>query len=318
MFLFPALIFDTQLFQIFKEPECMNRLNYLKATSLLSLSLLSGCATEYTIVRSESNFLRRMPQINRIDPGRPLPKGSFSASVSGSYSLKQPDVMVVSDSNFESRSSTFGDEFTIVTSSVSYCYESRVMASADAMYGCNDYMAFGLSLDATLGAIQSPTPSSSTMLRNDGLEGSVFLRFAKQFGVIALAIRPELVITNLYGNKLFAQVSGTPPDTVTATKRVSTYAPSIRSSSVLRYDCNRPLAPFVALTLKSQPFPTSDSEIDHEVALGLYGGVDVRYRAIAMTPYLTVPLGSTVTHYRSPIAAGLQLSFILNGKNETK
>ncbi|MDD5674781.1 MAG: hypothetical protein PHC61_11495, partial [Chitinivibrionales bacterium] len=273
------------------------------ATKLLFITailLLAGCASQYQIIREQNTFLRRMPQINRVDAGKPLQKGSFAASLSGSYAVAPPGVMVATDSSFETHSSLFGDQITVVTSSQSFCYETRTMLSGDGMYEYNDFMALGLSLDLSLGNISSPLPATGKMLHDDGIEGSIFLRFAKQFGPIAVAIRPELVLAHLYGDQITAESSAVSGPPLTSTQQISDYVLSVRSSSVIRFDISEPLSVFCAITVKSQPYPTSDANLDHEVAYGIYGGCDLQYLDLSLVPYVTVPLGSSVSHFKSP------------------
>jgi hypothetical protein len=111
-----------------------------------------------------------MPQMNRIETGRVVTRGSFSGVLSGSYSLKKPDIMQVSDSSFESRSSWLGDEFTIITSSNGYCYESRLMVSGEGIYGFSDVISAGVSLEASLGKLTSAPSNCGLTIKNNDIE----------------------------------------------------------------------------------------------------------------------------------------------------
>jgi len=278
--------------------------------------LIAGCASRFQIERHYNSFLRRMPQINKVESGRVVDKGSFTATASASYSLKKPEIMQVSDSSFESKSSLFGDEITIISSSDAYCYESRIMVSGEGVYGFSDVISAGVSLDASIGKISGAPTSDQMTLFNHDIEGTMILKFAKRFGRIGVSIKPELTIVHLYGERLWFEVDSDSSKR-TATERLSYYTLSVRNSSVIRYELTDHLAPFLGFQIKSQQFPLADENIDHEVCFGFYGGLDYVYKFLAITPFVAVPAGASISNYKSPVSAGLQLAIILkNGDQE--
>jgi hypothetical protein len=289
-------------------------MGFARVILLVIAVLAAGCGSRYEVTRSQSTFLRRMPQITRVDAGKPLPKGSFAASLSGGYALREPELLVVTDSSFEAYSHLLGDDVSIVTASQTYCYESRMSVSGDAMYGHTDYMAFGLSLDLSLGEIQSPSPQASETIHNEGFEGALFCRFAKQYGNVAVAVRPELVAATVYGDRITAEHTSPSGQILSATDKIATYILAVQSSSILRYEFADPLAAFAAFTLKLQPYPTTDQEIMNEIAYGFFGGVDLRWKLFSLTPWIAVPAGASITDYRSPVSAGMKVSFQLHDR----
>jgi hypothetical protein len=290
----------------------------MKKTLLITCILIvSGCAGRYHIERHHNTFLRRMPQLNRIETGRIVKKGSFSGILSGSYSLREPRVLKVSDSSFESRSSLFGDELTIITSSNGYCYESRYMASGEGVYGFSDEISAGVSLDVSGGKINLSPSLAGLTVKNNDIEGSVFVKFAKQFGRLGVSIKPELTGVHMYGDKLWTEIdTGVIQHTVS--EKLDFYTYSIRSSSIIRYEIFNGFFPFAAFQIKTQPFLLENDNVGMDIFFGIYGGIDYQFRSFAISPFIAVPLGSSMTHYKSPVSAGLQLSVILNPKEITK
>lgn len=126
----------------------------------------------------------------------------------------------------------------------------------------------------------------------------------------------EFVLTHVYGDRITSEITADPNRPITVTDQTNSSMLSIRSSSVLRYDIARPISVFGAITIKSQPYPSNNSEIHDEVAYGAYCGCDIQYLNLSFVPYVTVPLGSAISHYRSPIAAGMQVSFRLTEENK--
>jgi hypothetical protein len=289
----------------------MEKIKIVKKLILLAgLLLLAGCATITQINQLHNSYLRKMPHMNRIDIGRPLPIGSFMASANCSYSLSTPNIMFGTDSSFESRQSMFGDQTTVITSSNVYCYETRLMVSADACYAFSDIMASGLSLDASLGSIQSNTKFKN--LNDDNVEGSLYIRFAKKYGRIGVALRPEFILAQLYGDKNSFQSTNGHVDSISSTEKISNYCPAICCNSVLRCDVMDFLTPFIGFNIKSQPYLTASENINNEISYGIYCGIELYSKSLSVAPYVTIPFGSTTSHFSSPVSLGVQVSVVLN------
>lgn len=274
---------------------------------------ICGCSAHHQINMHKDSYLRRMPQMNHIDPGRPLKNGSFSASFNASYATKEPNLMYMSDSSLESINGLFGDKYTIITTSNTMLYESRMMLSGEGAYAFSDFFSSGFSFDMSLGKIAVPSLFDNSKIKNNNIEGSMFIRFAKQFGRFGVAVKPQFTIIHLYGDRLWTEAESLKVITTT-TERLSFYTFSFGSSSVIRYDVIKNLAPFFGFQIKTQPYPKSDDKMDHEVCYGLYCGIDYRYRFMAFSPFATFPLGSSTSNFKSPISLGMQLSFIIEPK----
>jgi hypothetical protein len=275
--------------------------------------LLIGCASQHQIQRRNNSFVRRMPQMNRIDPGRPLANGSFAGAFAISYSTQEPNVMHLSDSTIESYTNVLGDKYNIITLSNSYYYESRLSMSGEGIIAFSDCFSGGVSLDASLGKITAPPPDKYSTMLNDNIEWSLFIRFAKQYGRIGVAIRPELTAANLYGDRIKDESENGIIGTMTKEK-INVYSLSIRSSSIIRFEVIKNLCPFLGFQIKSQPFFNLYEDIEKEICYGLYGGIDYRLSFLAISPFVAFPMGSTFSHFKSPISAGLHLMMILESK----
>lgn len=280
---------------------------------LLCTFLFTGCASHYQIERQHNTFLRRMPQMNRIETGRPLQKGDFSASLNLSYSLKVPQILKVSDNSFDSRSSFFGDEFTITSSSNIYCFESRATASGEGVFAFTDEIALGLSLDASGGRLEGVPIQNTKTLYHDNIEGSLILKFAKQYGHIGVCLKPELTMTHLYGERI-SKESEYGHQTINFTEEYSNFTFSIRSSSVMRYEIAKFFTPFMGFQIKTQPYPRADDDINHELYYGVYGGFDFSFKNLNVAPFLGYPISSTSSKYTSPMNAGVHMAFTLVNK----
>ncbi len=270
---------------------------------------ITSCAGTFQIERHNQSLIRRTPQINRAETGRVLSKGSFCASGGFSYALQRPGIVQVTDSSFEFKSGILGDEITIMTSANTYCYESRLQASGEAMYAFCDVLSAGLLFDASLGQIEGLPEGLGREVKNDNIEGALFLKFAKQYGNIAVSVRPEVGINHLYGDRIWTVSDSS--GTKTATEKLSYYSFMARSCSVLRVQPVNSFSPFIGLELKSQAYPLADDRLVYEVVYGVYGGMDLKAGVFAISPFITIPLGSTSTHFRSPVAIGTQVSLLL-------
>ena len=282
---------------------------------ILPILFLADCASKYTIERHNTSFIRRAPQIIRIDNGEALPKGSFRASGSFGYSLMTPDIMQITDSSFEFRSVPLGDEFTIVNSLDSYWYESRLMLNGEGLYAVSNEFSVGVNIDASLGKVDNLPSGISGNVTNNNIDGTVFIRFAKQFGRWSVAIKPELLLAHYWGDRYWRETENG-SHVRTATERVSFYSLNFRSASVLRYSLLSNLSPFIGVHIKSQPFLTADNTFDSEVAYGGYLGIECLWKAVGIAPYVVIPGGSTVSHYRSPVSAGILLSLRFIGSDD--
>lgn len=281
---------------------------------LVTILMIFNCGTKYTIERHNTSFIRHAPQITRIESGEPLTKGSFRASGSFGYSLRTPDVMQITDSSFRFRSSWLGDEITIINSLDSYWFESRMMFYGEGLYAFSNEFSTGVSIDASIGKVENLPSGISGNVTNDNIDGTVFIRFAKQFGRWGVAIKPELLLSHFWGDIFWREIEK--DSTVrTATERLSFYSLNFRSASVLRYSLLPNLSPFIGLHIKTQPFLTANNEFDSEVAYGGYLGVEWVWKAAGIAPYVIIPGGSTVSHYRSPVSAGILLSLRFIGND---
>ena len=282
---------------------------------IFPICVIISCGTKYTIERHNTSFVRRAPQITRIETGEALPKGSFRASGSIGYSLRPPDVMQITDSSFRFRSNWLGDEITIINSLDSYWYESRLMFNGEGLYAFSDILSAGVSVDGSLGKVENLPSGISGNVTNDNIDGTVFIRFAKQFGRWTVAIKPELLLAHYWGN-IYWRETEMDSTVRTATERLSFYSATFRSASVLRYSLLPNLSPFIGLHIKTQPFLTADNTFDSEVAYGGFLAVEWLWKAAGIAPYVVIPGGSTVSHYRSPVSAGILLSLRFTGSDD--
>lgn len=279
-------------------------------TVLLLIVALIGCVSRYQIERQYTTCLRRMPQINKVETGRVIEKGSFSATAGALYALTVPDAMTATDSSFDSRSTIFGDELAVTTSSLVHYYESRYTASGEGSYGFTDEISGGISLDVSGGHLDGAPADGNREIRNTNFEGSIFGKFAKKFGRIGIALKPEVLLAHVYGERQFRE-SGRDGFEITATETINRYIAAIRSSSVLRYEVTGVFVPYVGFQIKSQQLLNANNAFDHEVCYGAYGGVELQWRSFAFGPFFVFPLGAATTHYTSPAGAGMNVTVIL-------
>jgi hypothetical protein len=139
----------------------------------------------------------------------------------------------------------------------------------------------------------------------------MFVKLAKQYGRMGVALKPEVSVIHLYGERFWGEIESD-ATVQTATEKVSYFTFSVRSSSIVRFEIIRQLAPYIGFQIKTQQFLKADDKIDHEIGYGFFGGIDYRYRFVAVSPFVAVPLGSTVNRYKSPVNAGVQVSLIID------
>ena len=275
---------------------------------LAVLLIACGCASKIDISRNVTSVIRRMPQANLIETGRPMRKGSFTFAFTGAYALAQPDYLLISDSSFEARSSPIGDEVSIVSGHTIYLVESRWIVSGEAFYAISDVFSSGISIDASFGEVHNPTNVQSRTIQNLNLEGSLSVRFAKGFDRISVAIRPELVFTNCFGDRVTQEWVDEDTMPLTATDKLNWYSLAVRSSSAISVDVLEWLASFAGMQIKSQPIFNNSDGTDQDVAYSIFGGFVLSKGMITLSPFIAFPLGSTFGHFRSPPSIGIKSS----------
>ncbi len=283
---------------------------------IITSTLFINCAHKYEIQRNETTFLRRMPQINKIDAGETISKGDFLLFGTGAYSISEPDAIQITDTSFNSRSSLLiGDEITTITSSNSFLYESRLIVSGEGCYAFTDLISGGASLDLSLNKIKSDIPYYNTTLNNNLFEGSVFVRLAKQYGNFAISIKPELIITSMHGEKITTEVVNQyTEEIISATSKMTIFTPAFRSTSVLRFNINDIFSLFSGFQIKSQPYLSANADLHHEIALNSYLGFETSYKLFSLSPFMAFPLGSAMNHYKSPVSIGVLGSIKFQGQ----
>ena len=271
---------------------------------------LSGCAGYVEIEQHRDSFIRRMPQINRIETGRPMSQGSFAGAAQVAYALTTPQILHYTDTSLSIEKGLFGTQAAVLTASNTYFFESRYMASGEGVYAFTDVLSLGLSLDGSFGELEGTTAQQGSTIKQQALEGTVFIKFAKQFGRAAVCLKPEVSLAHIYGDRFW-----NPTDSTSSIRLVSEqiefYTFSIRSNSVLRYDVLPGVTPFIAIEIKTQPYPLASDKLAHEVAYGLYGGLDLFFCPITVSPFIALPLGASHSNFSSPVSAGIHCSFIL-------
>ncbi|MFW5775646.1 MAG: hypothetical protein ACOCW2_05085 [Chitinivibrionales bacterium] len=283
----------------------------MKILLLVVTLLFAGCASRYEIERKHTSHLRRMPQMHKVETGSPMKEGSFRASASFSYTADKPGVMHLQDSSFETRSSIDGDEYTIITSSDVFCYESRLSVSGEGMYAFTDIISGGVAIDASLGEVHNLSGSAGKSVEHDIIEGAFFMRFAKRYDKVAVCIKPEFSLTHIRGSRSVRE-NNDYSDSRSATERVSTHAVSVRSSSVIRFDMIPYVSPFAGFQIKSHHYTNARMKLDYETAYGVYSGLDIHTSMLSVSPFITIPLGAATTGFTSPVAGGVQLSMTLH------
>ncbi|MDG5816524.1 hypothetical protein QA601_15610 [Chitinispirillales bacterium ANBcel5] len=151
-----------------KMPE-ISKMKFLLILIVVFLSL--GCTSKH-IERHHTSYIRRMPQMNRIEPGRQMKRGSFSGAINASYSIDEPGVMYYSDTSVIAKSTFYSPDVTVMTSAEYYLYESRVMISGEGAYSFTDILSVGFSIDVSTGVIGgTPSPEKNRSVHNDIIEG---------------------------------------------------------------------------------------------------------------------------------------------------
>jgi hypothetical protein len=292
----------------------LTRRTITTTSSVLFALLLFSCSSNYAVSRHTTTSIRRMPQINRIETGRPLEKGTFSASVNASFAKNKPNVLHITDSSFESENDMFGGRIERTTTSDVYCYESSMMLGGECLYAFTNVFSAGLSLDASLGELYGTRLTRDKTIFNDNIELTMFVKFAKKNGRVTLSMRPEMIFEDLYGDKI--SVDSGYASNKTYTEKVNHHLLAFRFFSAARFDVFDNLTPFLGIHIKSQPYPMADDHFGYEVAYGLYGGIDFHQTYFALSPFIAVPLGSSINHYKSPISGGIQLAVNLFPKGK--
>ncbi|MDG5816523.1 hypothetical protein QA601_15605 [Chitinispirillales bacterium ANBcel5] len=85
----------------------------------------------------------------------------------------------------------------------------------------------------------------------------------------------------------------------------------MRNSLVFRYEILNNLSPFVGFQLRSQKYPNADDDLIGEYSYGAYAGIDYRFRTVALSPFIAIPLGSSINNYKSPVSVGMHLALLL-------
>lgn len=282
------------------------------------LVLFMSCAKTTTINRSVTTSMRRMPQINKVDAGINMNKGDFLASFCATYAFSHPDHMYISDSGLVTKTNHLNETVTTLESRHTYSQESRASFSGEGSFAFHDLFALGLSLDGSVGKIANYAPFEAPTLSDNNFEGSIAFRFSKQFNKLSVVLKPELIVTHVYGDYLNIQIidDGFESDTLIARERMNKYSLANRCSSVLRYEPLHFFAPFVAFQIKSQPFFREPKTLEQDLAMGFYGGFDFTVKRVHCAPYVTIPLKSATGDYSSPVSGGVQIAYLFRSKKQ--
>lgn len=285
---------------------------------LLSLFiLLFSCASNTKITRSVTTSMRRMPQINKVDAGLNMEKGDFLGSLTASYAFSHPEHMYISDSGITTKSNKFNETVTTLESRHTYSQESRASFSGEGAFAFHDIVALGLSLDGSVGKVANYAPFESPTLKDNNFEGSIAIRLSKKFNQFTVVIKPELILTHIYGDYLNIQITEDfEPDTLIARERMNKYTLSNRCSSILRYEPLEFLSPFVGFQIKSQPFFREPDALEQDLAMGFYGGLDFSFKGIHCAPFVSIPLKSVTGDYQSPVSGGVNLAYHFRLKDD--
>lgn len=285
---------------------------------LLFLCFLCSCQSTKNISHSVTTSMRRMPQINKIDNGVNLEKGDFLASFTASYAFSSPEHMYIADSGVSTETNSFGETVNTFTARETYSQESRSCFSGEGTFALHDYIALGLSMDATIGKVRNYALFDAPTLKDNSFEGSISLRFSRQFNNVTVILKPELILAHIYGDyhHTLVEDNGLDSDTIIARERLNNYTLSNRCSSIFRYQPLDFLAPFVAFQIKSQPFYRVPDAMEQDLAMGFYGGLDFSYKGIHCAPFISIPLNSVTGNYHSPVSGGVHLSYLFKKRVE--
>lgn len=284
----------------------------------LLLLLFFSCQSTKNISHSVTTTMRRMPQINKIDNGLDMKKGDFMASLTASYAFTSPEFMFIADSGVSTKTNNFGETVNTFTARETYSQESRTSFSGEGTFALHDYIALGLSMDGTIGKVRNYASFEAPTLQDNSFEGSLSLRFSRQFNKVTVVIKPELILAHIYGDyhHTLIEENGLDSDTLIARERLNNYTLSNRCSSIFRYQARDFIAPFVAFQLKSQPFYRVPDALEQDLAMGFYGGLDFSFKGIHCAPFVSIPLESVTGNYRSPVSGGIHLSYLFSTQSE--
>lgn len=277
-----------------------------------------SCQSTKNITHSVTTSMRRMPQINKVDNGVNMKKGDFMTSLTASYAFTSPEYMYIADSGVSTKTNNFGETVNTFTARETYSQESRASFSGEGLFALHDYVALGLSMDATVGKVRNYASFAAPTLQDNSFEGSLSLRFSREFNKVTVVLKPELILAHIYGDyhHMLIEDNGVDTDTIIARERLNNYTISNRCSSILRYQPLEFLAPFVAFQIKSQPFYRVPDALEQDLAMGFFGGVDFSYKGIHCAPFVSIPMNSATGNYHSPISGGVHLAYLFKRKEK--
>lgn len=273
---------------------------------IFGIVFMIGCSSP--VVNHVARYdIRRSPPMNNIDPGIPTEKMNMNFSLSYQYSSDRPDVQEYSDT-------AIGTSHTYVNNT--YLFESRHAFSGDIAFTFTDFLSMGMVFDISFGDLSSSYGITDKKILNNNLyEWSIFVRLISKFDKFTIGFRPEMLFytANCYTSVFSTSVL----DTIVNSARDSYHGITIRNTVFARYTFFKMLSIFLGFQYKRQPFTIEDrsedfSERKEELLLentfGMYTGLGAEpLPGIHLCPYISIPFGTELTDYRSPVQGGIKI-----------
>ena len=265
------------------------------------LLFLCGCSIVQFSGRDEVTNMRRPQQFAAIETGVPADKGTVQISGGYQCALERPRVLKYFDTTLD-----IGNSSVTSTSSVTTAYESLHTLNLNVAYSAFRLFSFGLLYDMSFGKLFTDT-IVDPVVNNNLFELSFLVRFAVNLNRFTLGIRPELMLTTInYNTLIFTDSHFLAQDTQVRDPQFA-----FRNSLFARAKLTDEFSIFIGFQLRMMPFSINNEEVDYDVQTGIYGGFGFHIAGpIYLDPYCTLPFRAPLSHHRSPISAGVRVTFV--------